>query len=234
MNKSINKSKPELRCKDLSKIYGEGDSAIRVLNNITLDIQAGESIAIVGASGVGKSTLLQLLGGLDAPDAGQVWLADQELTALSEKAKGKLRNQYLGFVYQFHHLLPEFTALENVMMPLLIAGQKPKVACDAATQYLERVGLADRFRHRVGELSGGERQRVAIARALVMQPHCVLADEPTGNLDQGTSEQIWELLLELNRELATSLVIVTHNLSLATTLNRALVLSDGILSDGRL
>ena len=201
-----------LSCKNLDKTYEDAGDALQVLSNVNFDVHAGDSVAIIGSSGSGKSTFLQLLGGLDRPTAGTVSIAGKDINTLNERQKGYWRNQNLGFIYQFHHLLPEFDALENVCMPMLIGKASIKSAKIRATEMLERVGLGERLKHRVSELSGGERQRVAIARAIVNKPKCVLADEPTGNLDDKGADNVCELLLELNRDLKTSLIIVTHNL----------------------
>jgi len=213
-----------LRCEKLSKSYKDGKIDVQVFDEVNLSVQSSERIAIVGPSGAGKSTLLHLLGGLDRPTTGKVWIDGIDINAQSERNKSQLRNRSLGFVYQFHHLLPEFNALENVAMPLLIGNTPPKLAAEKARHMLDQVGLSHRTLHRLGELSGGERQRVAIARALVNNPLCVLADEPTGNLDHHTAGQVMELLFDLNARLKTSVVIVTHDLSLAAQMDRTLTM----------
>ena len=218
---------PILQSKSLQKTYAGLDVA--VLNGIDLDVQAGEQVAIVGTSGSGKSTLLHLLGGLDAPSAGEVSILGKLLADMNETKRGELRNQSLGFVYQFHHLLPEFTALENVAMPLLIRRTPREVAMASAAEILQRVGLAHRMEHMPGELSGGERQRAAVARALVTKPKCVLADEPTGNLDRHTAHAVFDLLLEMNQIQGVALVVVTHDLELSAKLKRQYKLVDGQL-----
>ena len=226
----MNSSMPTvLEARNLSKAFIEGGRSLQVLKGINFAIQAGERVAIVGASGSGKTTLLQLLGGLDAPSEGEVLVGGEKISEMNDAARGRLRNRALGFVYQFHHLLPEFSALENVAMPLLVRGEKPATAKAAAMALLEQVGLAERTQHRPGQLSGGERQRTAIARALITRPAAVLADEPTGNLDRKTGERIFELLLQCNAQFGTCLVVVTHDMELASRMDRVIELEDGQL-----
>lgn len=227
----MNKLGEAIRAEALAKTYAEGKLRTPVFDGLDLAVQAGETVAIVGASGAGKSTLLHLLGGLDTPTAGEVYVAGQKMSALSNAARGALRNKSLGFVYQFHHLLPEFTALENVMMPVLLGGAGVPEATQRAQELLEQVGLSHRLAHKPGELSGGERQRAAVARALVNKPACVLGDEPTGNLDEKTAATVFELMLELNRAQRTSLVLVTHDRRLARRLDRVLELYQGKLRE---
>lgn len=223
---------PVVECRGLMRTFVDGDLRTEVLTGIDLAVAPGERVAVLGASGSGKSTLLQLLGGLDTATAGELFIAGQAVGRLDEARRGHLRNRALGFIYQFHHLLQEFTALENVAMPLLIRGIAPAQAAAEASELLITVGLGQRLRHRPGELSGGERQRAAVARALVTRPQCVLADEPTGNLDQRNAHQVYELMLALNRERGTSLIVVTHDVELAKRMDRVCTLSDGRLTPG--
>ena len=227
MNDGINDA--VIRAEGLAKTYAEGKMHTPVFDGLELSVSRGETVAIIGASGAGKSTLLHLLGGLDVPTAGEVYVAGQRMSALSDAARGALRNRNLGFIYQFHHLLPEFSALENVMMPVLLGGGDIADARARALELLQSVGLGHRLEHKPGEMSGGERQRAAVARALVNQPACVLGDEPTGNLDDRTAAAVFGQMLELNRARATSLVLVTHDRSLARKLDRVLELREGRL-----
>lgn len=218
-----------LKCENVGKSYDDGALSVNVLSGLNLEVAEGQSVSIIGSSGSGKSTLLHILGGLDKPSEGRITLMGSDLGALSQKELGQLRNRYLGFVYQFHHLLPEFSALENVMMPLLI-GKKPKAEAEAqAAAMLEKVGLKARMLHRPSELSGGERQRAAIARALVTRPKCLLADEPTGNLDRKNAQNVLDMMLDLKSELGTSLIVVTHDDELAARFERVMTMQDGRL-----
>ncbi|MDO3387155.1 lipoprotein-releasing ABC transporter ATP-binding protein LolD [Gilvimarinus sp. SDUM040013] len=226
-------SSPALTCRDVVKAYRQGPEAVQVLQGVNLTVAAAERVAIIGASGSGKSTLLNILGGLDTPDSGEVTVAGKMLSTLSADARGKLRNQALGFVYQFHHLLPEFTALENVAMPLVIGKMSPAQAQQKARAMLANVGLKERVGHKPSELSGGERQRVAIARALVTEPACVLMDEPTGNLDTHTAADIQTLMQTLNTRIGISFIVVTHDLELASQMDRTLTLHEGTLVESQ-
>jgi lipoprotein-releasing system ATP-binding protein len=220
-----------LSCSHLAKSYTDASSTLHVLRDIDLTIRQGEQVAIMGASGSGKSTLLHLLGGLDTPSSGQIRIDSTPIEGLNAVQLGRLRNRALGFIYQFHHLLPEFTALENVAMPLLVRGVSSAKAADEAGRMLERVGLSSRLAHKPGQLSGGERQRAAVARALVTRPVCVLADEPTGNLDRKNADQVYDLMLELNREFSTSYLVVTHDPQIAERMDRIMVLDDGYIAE---
>lgn len=224
-------SKLILEAQDLHKTYKDGKLKTPVINGVDFQLYPDETVAIIGSSGSGKSTLLHLLGGLDTPTQGRVSLMGQDFSGLSTVKRGNLRNLHMGFIYQFHFLLPELTAIENVMLPLRVRREAPKVAEKLAAELLDRVGLSHRSHHKPSELSGGERQRVAIARALITTPACVLADEPTGNLDEGSANQVFDLMLELNREMHTSIVMVTHDLRLASRMDRQMHISDGIFVD---
>ena len=224
-------NKVVLKCDNVSKSYKDGQLNVNVLNQLRLEVLEGQSVSIIGSSGSGKSTLMHILGGLDKPTSGSVVLMRQDLSQLGQKQLGLLRNQYLGFVYQFHHLLPEFSALENVMMPLLIGKMKKAEAEQRAVEMLEKAGLKKRIQHRPSELSGGERQRAAIARALVTRPKCLLADEPTGNLDRKNAQNVLDMMLDLKSELNTSLIVVTHDDELAVRFERVMLMHDGRLEE---
>lgn len=230
-SEQYSENQPVLACEHLRKVYSQGPQEVEVLNDVNLSVARGEQIAIVGSSGSGKTTLLNLLGGLDLPTSGVVTVAGRNLAEVNETERGLLRNKYLGFVYQFHHLLGEFTALENVCMPLLIGGASRVEASARGLSMLERVGLKERVDHKPAELSGGERQRVAIARALVTEPRCVLLDEPTGNLDRSTALEVQALMQELNKQLNTSFIVVTHDEQLAGSMQRKLLLNNGQLQE---
>lgn len=219
-----------LQCQNLAKHFTDGQRKIQIFEQLNFQVSAGETVAIMGASGTGKSTLLHLLGGLDTPSAGEILIQGQAMSALNSKQRGRLRNQYLGFVYQFHHLLPEFSALENVMMPLLIANTPTAQARQAAEDILGQVGLSERLTHRPAQLSGGERQRAAIARAMVTQPACILADEPTGNLDEDTASAVMKLFLDLKQQYQTALVVVTHDQKVANLMDHKYLLRHGELA----
>lgn len=233
MSDSVDRTKPVIRCTNLGKAYKQGREEIEIFDDISIEVYPGDTIAIIGASGSGKSTLLNLLGGLDSPTRGRIELAGADLTTMSESAKASQRNQHLGFVYQFHHLLPEFTALENVAMPLLLRKLPVSQARSRAKAYLEQVGLGHRLQHKPGALSGGERQRVAIARALVTEPSCVMMDEPTGNLDPNTADQVSAILKDLVDRLAIAFVLVTHDHALARTMQTVYSLEHGALGPAR-
>lgn len=225
----MNKETSVIRCEKLSKSYFEETLHVSILDKVNFSVAPGESVAILGASGAGKSTFLQLLAGLDKPTTGKIWVGGKNINRLTERKKGLLRNRYLGFIYQFHYLLTEFNVLENVCIPLLIRGMKPKLAKEKAIAYVEKIGLIHRQKYQVGKLSGGEKQRIAIARALVTEPRCVLADEPTGNLDEKTADQVADLTLQLNRSLNISFIIVTHNRLLSAKMDRIFLLEKGHL-----
>jgi len=218
-----------IQARDIQRRFVQGRVTLEVLRGIDFDVRSGEQVAILGASGVGKSTLLQILGGLDDASAGRLEVAGHDMLAADEAGRGRIRNRHLGFIYQFHHLLPEFSAVENVAMPLLISGMPARQARAEAAELLARVGLDQRLEHKPGELSGGERQRAAVARALIHRPDCVLADEPTGNLDEATAESVYELMLALNREFSTAFVVVTHDRGLAARMDRRLEMRHGEL-----